>query len=253
MLDTILQLTALEPGDLVLLAVLATLAGLVRGFAGFGLSAIVMAGMASRLAPVELIPVCFTLEFVASIAMVRGGMRHADMRLVALLAGTSAVGLPIGLFATTSMDPAVSKLTALAIIVILAMAQLLKFQPRNLASTPGIIATGLTAGMAAGLASVGGMVIALYVLASSKPASQMRASLVMYLAFNLAMSLVYFLAYGLLNQTSAVRGLLVAPAMLVGLAAGAALFNPQMGRLYRTTCLLLLLSLAGFGLFRQLP
>ncbi|MEZ5789347.1 MAG: sulfite exporter TauE/SafE family protein [Nitratireductor sp.] len=252
MLDTILQLTALEPGDLVLLAALATLAGLVRGFAGFGLSAIVMAGMASRLAPVELIPVCFTLEFVASLAMLRGGMKHADLRLVALLAGTSAIGQPIGLYATTSMDPAISRLIALAIIVVLAMAQLLKLQPRNLASTPGIIATGLTAGMASGLASVGGMVIALYVLASSKPASQMRASLVMYLAFNLAMSLVYLLAYGLLTQTSAARGILVAPAMLIGIVAGAALFNPQMGRFYKTACLLLLLSLAGLGLFRQM-
>ncbi|MEZ5871020.1 MAG: hypothetical protein R3D32_04085 [Nitratireductor sp.] len=80
----------------------------------------------------------------------------------------------------------------------------------------------------------------------------MRASLVMYLAFNLAMSLVYLLAYGLLTQTSAARGILVAPAMLIGIVAGAALFNPQMGRFYKTACLLLLLSLAGLGLFRQL-
>lgn len=46
-------------------------AGMVRGFAGFALSALVMASIALIIPPVELIAVCWVLEMSASLLLVR--------------------------------------------------------------------------------------------------------------------------------------------------------------------------------------
>ena len=53
--------TGLPPTHLVISAVMVFVAGMVRGFAGFGLSAVLMASIVVIIPPVELIPVCFLL------------------------------------------------------------------------------------------------------------------------------------------------------------------------------------------------
>ncbi len=246
-----MQLTDLPLNDLLIVMAAVFIAGMVRGFAGFGLSAIVMASVAFLIAPVELIPICFVLEGAASLAMFRGGMRNADMKMVWVLVITSAIGLPLGLLATTSISTDHSKLAALCIILCLAVAQLFRFAPGFLATRGGLYLTGLVAGLVTGLASVGGMVIALYILASGTEPRQMRASLVMYLAIGMFTSLFYLSAYGMLTTQAIWRGALMSPLVLLGVGAGSLLFRPAHERFYKNACLLLLMLLAATGLTLQ--
>ena len=67
------DLLILTQTEFTLLAVICFCAGLVRGFTGFALSAIVMASAALILSPLALIPICWWLELVASAMMLRGG------------------------------------------------------------------------------------------------------------------------------------------------------------------------------------
>ncbi|GLO69929.1 hypothetical protein MACH17_14460 [Phaeobacter inhibens] len=156
---------------------MALLAGCVRGFAGFGLSAVTMACLVLILPPVELIPILYVLEGSASLAMFRGGIRDADMSHVWPLAIGSFVGVPLGLLATTTVSPDVSKLVAMLVIFTLTFLQFFRSMPASLSSKLGRYFVGVTAGIVTGLVSVGGMVVALYVLASRARASQMRAAL----------------------------------------------------------------------------
>lgn len=103
-----------------------------------------MASVVLILPPVELIPICYILEATASLIMFRGGMRDADMKVVWGLAIGSAAGVPIGLYATTSLPVELSKLIALLIILALAAAQLLRASPKFLATTPGFMEQGLS-------------------------------------------------------------------------------------------------------------
>ena len=154
MITTLTQLTGLSPSDLMVVMVAVFAAGMVRGFAGFGLSAILMASVAITIPPVELIPMCYVLEGAASLAMFRGGMRNADMRMVWVLVTGSAIGVPLGLLATTSIDTELSKFLALSIILLLTLAQFFRFAPRFLATRNGLYSSGVAAGIATGLASV---------------------------------------------------------------------------------------------------
>jgi len=63
------DLLTLSQTEFLLLAAICFCAGLVRGFTGFALSAIVMASAALILSPIALIPICWWLELVASAMM----------------------------------------------------------------------------------------------------------------------------------------------------------------------------------------
>lgn len=225
-------------------------AACVRGFAGFGLSAMIMAGLAIVIPPIMLIPVCFLLEATASLAMFRGGLRQADHKVAWGLAITSAIGTPIGLWLTLSVSKEFSQTLALLLILGLALLQLSQRRLSLLKHATGLYITGLLAGVATGIASLGGMVVALYVLSQNTPAAQMRGSLVLFLFLSMFSSTVWLTASGLLNELAVFRAIFLAPATLLGVILGSYCFKPSLQPFYRKFCLLLLSSLAIFGLLK---
>lgn len=250
MLETLSGLTQLAPAQLLVCAGAVFLAALVRGFAGFALSALIMASLVVIIPPVHLIPVCFLLEAVASVIMFRGGMRDADMSIVWGLVIGSAIGVPFGLALTKTLPIETSKLVALVLLIFLAAMQLLKIRMTFLATRPGLYISGLTAGIATGLASIGGMVVALYVLSQDKALRNMRGSLVMYLFFGILTSGTYLFLFGVMNEIAAVRAIVFAPLVILGVLLGSLLFRPSLEGLYKRLCLLLLIGLALTGLIR---
>ncbi|MCV0427719.1 MAG: sulfite exporter TauE/SafE family protein [Roseibium sp.] len=242
--------TGLPLSYLTISAAMVFVAGLVRGFAGFGLSAVLMASIVVFIPPVELIPVCFLLEAAASLAMFKGGLRDADRRTAFTLAVCSAVGVPLGLAATTSIPPDLSKLVALLLVLSLTILQLFKVSLTLFSTRYALPVTGLVAGVVTGLASIGGMVIALYVLASSHKARTMRGSLVLFLFCGMITSVVTLLFFGLLGEAAIHRGLLFAPIVLAGVFVGSKLFSRSLEHTYKRWCLCLLTVLAITGLVR---
>ncbi len=227
------------------------LAGVVRGFSGFALSALVMASLATLIPPIELIPLCWFLEMTASLLMVRGGIVEADRGIVTGMVIGSVVATPIGLALTISLPIETSKAIALGVILSLAALQLAKVRWRFLATKPGLYLSGATAGVVTGLAGVGGLVVALYVLSQDIPARIMRASLVVFLFATSLATFFYLYFYGLMTGTIVVRAALAVPLVLAGVVVGKLTFRPSMERHHRRFCLLLLIGLAGFGLIRM--
>lgn len=245
-----MELLNLTAAEFVILAGIVTVAGIVRGFSGFALSALVMASAVLILPPVELIPICWFLEMTASVLMARSGWQEADRSIVFGLVIGSAVGVPIGLALLTAMSVAASKAVVLALIIVLAASQLANLRLPFLATKPGLYVSGVLAGIVTGLASVGGMVVALYVLSQNAPAAKMRAALVLFLFISLGTSIVFYLIAGIMNAEAAMRGLSLAIFAALGVFIGQRLFTERLAPYYRPFCLTLLISLAGLGLIR---
>ncbi len=129
---------ALPTDHFVWLTLICFVAGMVRGFSGFALSAVVMAIAVMFLAPIALIPILWFQEMTASLLMVRGGMNEANRRVVTGLVLGSAFGLPLGLSLTQALPVDTSKLVALSVIVVLAASQLAKLRLPALATRPGL-------------------------------------------------------------------------------------------------------------------
>jgi uncharacterized membrane protein YfcA len=242
--------TALTQTELLTLIGLTLLAGIVRGFSGFALSAMVMATAVVILPPVELIPMLWWLEMSASLMMLKSGWSGADKTMTFGLAGGSFIGWPIGLALTVSLPIEASKSAALAVIVALAAVLLAKVRMPFLATKAGLYGSGIVAGIASGLASVGGMVVAIYVLAAQSPAHTMRASLVLYLFLTSVISMVTLIAFGLMETSGIARGLVFAIPTMIGVFLGQQFFTERLAPYYRPFCLILLIGLASLGLIR---
>jgi uncharacterized membrane protein YfcA len=251
MLDNLQNQLSLSGAEVIISITAVLFAGMIRGFSGFGLSALTMASLTLIMPPVTLIPVCFLLEAVASVLMLHGGFQQADRKIAWGLAITSALGTPIGLLAIMTVSADTSRTLVLSLILLLALLQLLRTPPAFLSTRPGLYAAGFIAGIANGLASVGGMVVALYVLAQQAPASRMRASLVMYLFLSMFSSAMWLTLSGLLDMLALRRALILAPVVIVGVLLGTWLFRPSLEQFYKRFCLVLLMALALAGLLKS--
>lgn len=250
-IDPILEFIQLPLSTFYIGVIAAFLAGLVRGFTGFGLSAVMMAGVVSLVPPIQLIPVTYFLEAAASLFLVRKGIENADMKIVWGLSLFAIIGWPIGLYLTVTVDADVSKVAALLLILGLTLLQLFQMKAPFLGRPSGVYASGLLAGIASGIASVGGMVIALFVLARDAPPKEMRGSLIMYLCIGLFSSMIIMLIYQVMSWLALQRALVFAGPMLIGLFFGSMLFRPSMVPFYKRLCLSFLIVLCLAGILRQ--
>ncbi|MEE9375666.1 MAG: sulfite exporter TauE/SafE family protein [Rhizobiaceae bacterium] len=250
-MESLLALVDLTGTEFTICTAVIFIAGMVRGFSGFALSAVVMAALVSILPPVELIAICWFLEFTASLFMVRGGIKDYDKFTVYGLVVGSASGAPIGYYLTNTLPIETSKIIALVIILVLAVLQLLKVRASILATKPGVILSGITAGIAAGLAGVGGMMTALYVLARDSSVETMRGSLIMYLFMMIPFGLFYQIYFGLMDIQAVIRGLIWVPVSFTGVIAGNMMFSQKYAPYYKPFCLALLMVLAAVGLARM--
>ena len=252
MLDYLQNLLELSAQETLIALSVVFFAGVVRGFSGFALSALVMSGLALIIPPISLIPICFILEAVAGLLMIKSGFKHADKRIAWGLVLGSAIGTPVGLYITAHVSPDISRLLALCVILSLTLMQLFKKSPAFLATRPGLYITGVVSGVVTGIASVGAMVVALYVLSQKAPAARMRATLVMYLFLGLFPGSIWLSLSGFLNSLAITRGLILAPLAIAGVLLGTMFFRPSLESAYKRFCLVLLVILASIGLIRLL-
>ncbi|MBX2886329.1 MAG: sulfite exporter TauE/SafE family protein [Granulosicoccus sp.] len=252
MLASLQNQLLLSTGVLAVAILVVFLASLIRGFAGFGLSSISIAVLTLQIPPVTLIPMFILLETLASMMLARGNYTRANLRISWGLALFSAIGLPLGLIATRSLPEDQSKMLALLLILFLALLQLFNRAPQFFSTKTGLYLAGLTAGIATGLASAGGMVVALFVLAQQLPAVQMRASIVVYLFLTAFASILTLVLTGMLDAMIFKRALFLAPFVIVGVSLGRRWFKPALEHWYKRFCLWLLIALASLGLARLL-
>ncbi len=241
---------ALNNSDLFILILICFFAGLIRGFSGFGLSAFVMSLALTIIPPIELIPVCWWMEFVASVFMIKNGWKDSDKKISIVLWLGAVFGLPIGIALTTILDFQTSKIVALVLILILALILLRNFKIQFLSTSVGTISSGVFAGVATGLASIGGMIVATYVLAGQNSAGQMRASIVLYIFLNSVTTFIFLILFDVMDHKAFVRGVLLAVPSSIGVVLGSILFMQKLERYYRPFSLGLLISFSLVGLIR---
>jgi hypothetical protein len=79
----------------------------------------------------------------------------------------------------------------------------------------------------------------------------MRASLVVFLFLGSVTTALSLLAFGLMDRTAIARGLAMAGPAALGVVLGQLSFVPRWEHFYKPLCLVLLLALATWGIFRM--
>jgi uncharacterized membrane protein YfcA len=225
-------------------AVVACIAGMVRGFAGFG-AAMVMTPIFSALyGPAVGVALCLMLEIAVALPVVPGVLGLVDWRRIGLMLVAAAVGVPLGNLVLTWAEPepmrwAISAIV-LGAVVLLASGWRYKGKPRP-ATT---LAAGVSSGFLNGLAGMAGPPIAFYYLAGQENAAHVRANLTTYFVFVDLVAIATFASRSLIDWNTVVLAMFLAPAVMLGGVLGAKLFPLASENFYRRLALALLVGVA---------
>lgn len=239
-------------GDLALLfdwrlavaAAVVALAGVVRGFSGFGSALILTPSLSALYGPAVAVPIVIVLEVALSFQLLPAAWPRSEKRACGLMMLAAMPGIPLGAWILSESDPAVLRWAISGGILAFLAALLLGLKRRGPATWPGLLAAGALSGVTNGASGIGGPPVVLYYLAGQSIAATIRANvIVFFFAIDIA-TLPWLWAEGLLTWTSLVAGAVTAPAAAVGVVFGSRLFRLANDRTFRLVAFSIIAAVA---------
>lgn len=233
------------PGTVLGFLLLVTLiAGLARGFSGFG-SALIFVPLASVVVgPQMAAPLLLVVDGVMTLGMIPPALRLANRHEVATMAVGALIGIPAGVWALTQFDPLVIRWAIVAIVaallVLLVSGWRFRARPRP-ALTVGV---GLASGLLSGAAQIGGPPVVAYWLGGITPPKIVRANIISYFVVSTVLSAVAYLWGGLMTRQVLVLALILAPAYAAGVWAGSRMFGLASEVAFRRICFAMIAAAA---------
>lgn len=240
---------ALQTQGLVWIALAAFLAGLVRGFAGFGAAMIYLPIAALFLDPVAAITTLLVMDCFGPLPVARQASRDAHWPDLRKLVIGMIVALPVGLGLLMTIAPEVFRYAVSLISLLLLAALVLGLRYQGQLSAPKVYSVGAAGGLLGGAVGLPGPPAIMFYMASTHRPATIRATMMLYLlAFDLAFLVAVALS-GSLTRATIVIGLVLVPATLLGTLVGTWAFRPRFEALYRAAAYIII----GVSALRGLP
>ncbi len=223
-------------------------AGLVRGFTGFGSALIIMPMASSVLDPFAALAFLTVVEFWGPLPNLRAALRVGAPREALLLLAGAAVGLPLGLWGLSMLDPAIFGWSVSVIVLILLGLVMSGWRYAGTLRPAGIVGVGGIGGFLGGIAGVPGPPVIMLYMASSLPVAVIRANFLLYLLGIDLLMIAVFVSAGLLDVLAITVGVLCVPLYMAANVLGARLFDPGAERLFRAVAYIVIAAAAIVGL-----
>jgi uncharacterized membrane protein YfcA len=227
-------------------------AGLMRGFAGFG-SAMLMAPIFAILfGSAEMVVTVVAIELVVSLQLFPQVRSHADWKTLAPISLAACAAMPLGVWALASVDRNTTVTAVSAVIVGFVVLMWTGWKYRGQRTAVIGATVGAVSGAMMATTSVGGPPVLLYLLSGNDPPRVNRANIVTYYFLTQFLLIVIVLATGVAGWDALARAVVLFPVMLAGAWAGGRLFHGLASEsLYRNVALAILFATGSFGLLRN--
>jgi len=212
----------------------AALAGVTRGFSGFGGAMIYMPLIAAIYDPRIAAVTILIVDFMSATPFAIPELRRCTWREVGPLSIAMTVGLPFGTWALLVLDPITLRwcmsVLVLSLVPLLASGWRYHGAPR----LPITIGVGLFSGVSAGAVLIAGPPVILYWLGGGSTAKTLRANLmVFFMICDLILVAIYGYE-GLFEARPMALAVLFGVPYLIGVGLGSHFFHGATDRLYRT-------------------
>jgi hypothetical protein len=241
----------LETGTAVLLALALLGAAFVRGYSGFGFSAIFIAFAALLTNPLPLIPVVFACEISMTAFQARGIRAHIDWRRVGWLILGAAAALPFSVSVMLSVGEDTARIVISGVILLMALLLLSGWTLQRRIGALGHGSVGILSGMC-NSAGIGGLPVAAFMSAQPMQAATFRATMILYLTALDMITLPLLWLGGLVTWDTVMAALLAFPILGLGVWLGGRQFLAASPAAFRRSAVLLLLLLSALGLIRAM-
>lgn len=238
----------LSIGQGLYLAAALVVAAFVRGFTGFGFSAIFIIFAALIMNPLVLIPVVFACEIAMTAFQARGIRPHIDWGKVAMLLLGAAVAVVPAVYVMARMDEVQARLAISTLILMLSLVLLTGWQLKTVLGSKGFLSVGVLAGIA-NSAGVGGLPVAAFMSAQPIEAAVFRAVLIVFLTGIDLMTLPVLAMNGLVTDDTPIAIVWAFPFLGFGVWIGTMMYRrtSQQGFRKWVVLFLCLMSIMNIG------
>ena len=224
-------------------------AAYVRGYSGFGFSAIFISAAALITNPLPLIPVVFASEIAMTAFQARAIRGHIDWKRVLTLLAGAAVVLPFSVAAMLAVGADTAGVVVSAIVLIMSLILLSGWTLTRVIGPAGHIGVGAVSGLC-NAAGVGGLPVAAFMTAQPMAAATFRATMIVYLTGLDLITLPFMWHGGLITTDTAIAAICAFPLLGIGVWLGSRRFSTTSPDTFRRFAVILLLVLSALGLIR---
>ena len=234
--------------DILLLAIAtASVAGLVRGFTGFGGPAVMMLVLTQFYSPASVMILVLLVDYAANIQLLPSAIRQVNWRTIAPLAIASMVTLPIGIHLLLYVDPVQMKRGIALVTGVCACVMLANWRYRREVGATISTAVGLIGGVIVGATFVA-LPIIIFIFAGPAAAAVSRANTLSWGFCTSTVIIGVFLWHDMLGLDNLWQAALIAVAYMTGAFGGARAFRKASEQLFRRVVLTSLLGLSLIGI-----
>jgi hypothetical protein len=248
-----MNLTGLLPADTstyvaIAVCAIAFVSGTARGFSGFG-SALIFMPLASSIAAPRLVAaLLLIIDFIGAAPLVPNAWKQADRKATAIMALGALVGVPIGTWFLSRLEPVTTRWIISGFVFALLLLLLSGWRYRGKDHTTISIGIGGLSGFCSGLAQTGGPPIVGYWLGRPIASVIQRANIVLFFAASDFFSLVSYALTGLITADAIKFSFVAGPVYGIGVWFGASLFGRASENLFRAICYALIAAAVLIGL-----
>src|SRR5210317_2274045 len=238
--------------NFIIFALIILLASIVRGFNGFGFSAISVSGLSFILPAIEIVPIILLLEVFISIFMIPYIWNKIDWKFVVQILIGITIGSPIGLYLLKYLSPQITHLIICIVVIFFSLLLMKGYTNLKINNLVSKVATGTISGIVNGFSTLGGLPVALFLLVTSIQPAIIRGSLaaLFFLTDIYAFILSFF--GGIIDMTTVYRTLPLILVLPAGVFIGNKFFIKSKEKFYRKVVFYFLIIISIFGILRIL-
>jgi uncharacterized membrane protein YfcA len=199
-------------------------------------------------APRLVAAVLLIIDFIAAAPLVPNAWKHADRKATAVMVLGALVGVPVGTYFLSRLDPVTTRwiISAFVFALLLLLVSGWRYRGRDHAAIS--VGIGGLSGFCSGLAQTGGPPIVAYWLGRPLPSAIARANILLFFGASDFFSVVSYSLTGLVTLEAIRFSLLIGPVYAVGVLFGAKLFGRASEALFRAICYVLIAAAVVIGL-----
>ena len=226
------------------------IASIIRGFNGFGFSAICISGFSYILPAIEIVPIILALEVAISIFMAPYIWNKIDWKFVFKILLGILIGSPIGLYLLKHLNPQITHLFVCLLIIFFSILLMRGFSNQKINNNYGKFFTGIISGTLNGLTTLGGMPVALFLLITSIQPAVIRGSLAALFFLTDIYAFVLSFFSGIVDTTTIYRVIPLIIILPLGVFIGDKFFVKSKEETYRKVVFYFLIIISIIGVLR---
>ncbi|EIJ36951.1 sulfite exporter TauE/SafE family protein [Thiothrix nivea] len=235
------------------IAISVCIAGLIRGFAGFGAAMAMIPLLSLAIGPEKAVLLVSCIEIIGSVQLLPEAIKNTSFFHLKLLSLSAIISVPIGVYILTILEPEII-ITLMSIVVLsFVLAMFLGWKNQNGYTSNGMLIAGGISGFLAGSTGMAGPPIILYMISPEKLNPNVaRGTLITYFAIT-GIATFLFLLYMGKNPLSTIGAyiIILTPLFLISTYFGTLFFQKSGLKHYKKVALILLSIISIYTLVKS--